>query len=450
MSRRIISLILFLVIVSLVSYVFYLNPGPVTVNFGPANSKVAPLALVLIFTFCLGAILSALIAFAVGVQSFFKEWMQERRFRSFKHHQELIVVGREQLAAKNFDAALRTFRRIIEQDPSNIVARILLAKTFRDRGDFKSALQVLDESRQSQKNNVELLFLAADLSARLGNFTSAYDNLALVLKMQPSNEFALVKIVESCDNLGRYSQAIDFQKQVIRLLSSAEQTKAQEALALLELKKAKSEAGANRQELRQALDEVLKRHKNFGPALAELAFLERDNGELDVATKHWSRAYKLSGDLEHLERLAKTWLKVDDPEKAVTVVRNAVLNRESAIGGADIDGGLFLATLLFNLGLVDNSKAELTKIKAHLPLSTEQTLQVTLLDAYLSDAAAQSTSQVVDALEPLVLALLESELLPIEKFFHGSAFGDGSKRFRWSDNSKLKMRALPQPRLSTP
>jgi predicted Zn-dependent protease len=362
---RITVLSLLIIVGAAVSYIFYLNPAPVELVYGPGKAMSAPLALILISVFAGGFLFASLIAFALGLRQSWLRWKEVKRIRQSELHQQQIVHAREELAAGNWTKARGMFQRIIDQDPQNIVARIMLAETYRRQNEVPSAIKVLDECRAEQRENLELLFLAAELNTQLGNKTAACDNLSLVLKAQPSNAAALEKLAFYSQSLDRPEQAREFYQRLVKVTPADRAEEVQDRLALAELASASKEFDQTSAEYKRAVEDVLKRHRDFAPALGALAEVERNGARLDLATKLWLRAFKFSGEPTYLEAAAQTWLKIDQPARALEAVKNGVVAR-SADDSLNVQGRLYLISMLLRLEMVEDAQTEIEALASNL------------------------------------------------------------------------------------
>lgn len=391
---RIIKLLFVLLIIGVVSYVFYLNPTPAEVKFGPNSFWRMPMALILIVTFCVGALTTAVFAFFVGIKLRLRSWRENRQVEMVKNHVSLITMAREQLALGNLPAARTAFQKVIEKDPSDIPARVLLAKTYQREGKAKEALAVLENARIEQKSNIELLLAASDINSELGNETAAHDNAALVLKLAPKNRFALERLAKSAEKLSRFDEAISYQQQLIKASSSSEHAKREEDLAELKLQAAKAKHQEDHVQLQRTLEEIRHEHKHSPAVIDALAMNARALEDYDSASKLWLKLYQETTNVRCLAEIATTWLKAEEPGKAVAVVRNAISQK-----GAKTDAKLFFVSLLIQLTMLGEAKqvfdqidpAELTNQELRDDYSL---LKATLLrhDGQLDQAIAELTA----------------------------------------------------------
>ncbi len=450
MSIRMLKVLIFsLLLAAVVSYLFYWNPGEVTVNYAGDSSWKGPMALVLVACFFFGAGTSALLGVFFGLQLHFLARRMRRRYEMVRAHQKQIVAAREQLALANCEAAKSAFAKIVERDPEDIAARIHLAQAYYQQGELAPALQVLEKARREQKKNAELLLLAADVSAKLGNYTTAIDNAALALAAHPRNSHVLQLLVQGCRELERFDEAIAYQTQLLRLVNGQAQTRAQELLAELEVLRAQKlhETDKNLDSLESALEEVLRRHREFPGALRALAQVECEKLNLDAASKHWTKLFQLSGDFTYLRSIAQVWLHADNPSRAVSVVKNAISQRDSERESSRAQ--LFLVALLQHLEMIDRARDEFKQVRAE----TLQTEEEKHLLAAVQACFLSKEGKLVAAVETLASALNVSDIVTAPgRSVAAPAETNGAFNQSWVARLKdsTKPKTAPSPRLSTP
>jgi len=396
MTGRIVKFLFLVLILGTISYLFAQNRDVVTVTYWFGKTWQSSLAVVLLVVFFLGALTTGCIAFFYGALWSFDDWRRNRNYKMLREHLDQIVSAREKIASGNYNDAKGILEKIVNKDPEDVVARVMLAETLRRQGDSLKALHILEEARANQQNNTELLFLAADINVELGNATAAHDNVSLVYKKDKYNVFALSRLVDVAESLGRFQEAIDYQTQLLRLSSSDQQPILQHKLAQLELAYALRTAGNNLAQRKSEIEGVLRHHREYAPALAELALLEFESKNLDAAVKLLVRAYSSSGDGAYLQKIALSCLQANEPEKALKAIRSALTGSRS-----DSANRLYLVALMLRLEMVDEAAQEIEALeKSQLSASTQ--LQLSLLKARIFERQNKSKE---------ALALLSASLI---------------------------------------
>jgi len=441
MSARGIRILLYTALVAAaVGYIFYLNRDPVSVHLGTNTHYNGPLAVVLVSVFFLGVFVCAIFAFLIGVRYQLKDWRFSRAERLREDHERLLISAREKLAGGRFNAAQDLLKKIIDRDPNNIIARIQLAEAYLADGNAPTARKVLDETRSAKDKNIELLFLAAAVDRALGNHTGAMDNLHLVLAKDSRNLKALTQLVSDYSALERYPSAIELQRHLVRYAqTNAEQELRLEKLAELELAELDRQFPLSSSERKEALENLLKRHRDFVPGLAALAEVERDNAALETAARLFTKAYKLDPRAERLKELADLWLAVDEPSRAIAQVRAALGAKELSKSARD-EGQLFLVTLLAHLENLDEALSEREKLGQGALLEWE----LRIVDALL----LKKTGGPTEAFELLLSGLAFQNLHPALSWYFDSI---PEYKENWIERvrSERRLAVQPAPRLLT-
>lgn len=440
MAKRISIFLLALLLVGLVCYLFYLNPDTVGVRYSSANSWEAPLAVIVISFFFAGAAFVGIIGVYLSTKRSLHDWFERRKDRRKRVHEQLLLEGRSELAVKNFDAAREKFRRVTNEDEKNTLGWLLLADATEEARGVAEALKILDQARRSNSSNLELLFRAADINEKLMNITAAYDNLNLVLQTQPDNTAALKKLVIFAERLGRIDEGIEFCRTLMRFVSHEEREALQNKLASLEVRAAAKKFAKDHAALRKELDAVLRRHRDFAPAFGEMARIEREANNLPAASRLWARAFQHSDNTEYLDQISSMWLDIDNPEQAITAVKNAVVSRKNT----SVRGRLYLAHLYLSLEMLEEARSELSSLSSE-QLSGQQKLFAAFLEAKLDNRSGKAEQ----AYQRLMQLIEASELLPDYVGCIDRRAVNGQRKIIWKGRRTPRLEA-PPPRLSTP
>ncbi len=431
MSTRFVRILLALLIVALISALFILNPQDTIVHFGRGNDYSAPMALVLILTFLAGAILAAVLAFISQFRLSLSHWRERRLRQDQREHLRELVTIRELVALEKWDEAQSKLKKVLKEDPDNAVARTLLATTLDALGDRRGALKVIEEGRGRELTSAELFLKAAELQEREGNLTAALDNLALLLQKDSSSKKVLTEAVRIASTLEDYKRAAEFQERLIKLSDRVDYEGEQRRLAQIELHIARKLPA---EEQKAAIETLLRRHRNFSPALIARSRLEEASGELDAASRSITQAFVANGKLTYLDQLSQIWLRKDDPDRAVKLVRAALLQNDSPAGRA------FLTSLLVALGMFEHAEKEVAQFGDTTPGKTCEVLL-----AISKARLLQTKGKLGDAIElvcdTLIVNLPESDR---------PKFLDAINRKLGTLSQRTSGKEQPAPQFSTP
>jgi tetratricopeptide (TPR) repeat protein len=446
MPARIIKLLLPLLIFGgLFSYLFVLNPNSVTVTYAAGKTWQAPMAIVLTVVFCFGATVAAAIAFILTLRHSFHDWRRERHFERINNHHQMLAEGREYLALGRYPQARELFKKILNYSPDDIVARIMLACTWKKEGQLEEALKTLEDTKQTQVKNKEMLCLASEINESLGNYTAARDYMALVYKQDQKNILALQKLVALSKELNHFEDAINYQQELIKIAPSNLQSSLQSGLATIELEQAKKlllEANQP-EEFKSALEEILKRHKNYPAALLELAMIEENNKNLKAASKLLMKAFSTNPDILYIKHIARMWLEANNPSTAISMVRDAVNQSKSSNTESWLYATLFLVDIYFHLEMIEQAKEELGKIDVSEIISPDGKLYLKVLKAKL----LLRENKPEEAFTNLLQILATDPRLPASLTSKSNLNGHDNLNFSFKRKDILNE---PSPQFSTP
>ncbi|HQH25984.1 MAG TPA: lipopolysaccharide assembly protein LapA domain-containing protein [Oligoflexia bacterium] len=360
---------------------YHFNPDTVSVVLWHGASLQLRLALVIICSFLTGALIVGCFLFLLRLRMRIQKKRLTRLLETAKNHQELLASARAHLALGDAEQARSMLAKVLRDEPDNVVALIQLAETHRQEGKLLEALKILEQARLEQKPNGELLLLAARINSELGNHTAAHDNAALLLGIMPDNRYALQYAANSADGLERYDQALGYLHRLRRATRGDEEESILQQIAGLETRAALKKYAADSAQKKNALNEVLRRHRDYAPALAELARLAAAEADLNSACKLWSRAYIAGGEAANLSNIAVSCLKANNPQQAIKTVENAIQTRAAA-GKSTAYGQVLLAELYLQLEMVKEAEAEIPNIK---PESKELETAIEVIRARISD-----------------------------------------------------------------
>ncbi|MCC6220435.1 MAG: hypothetical protein IT291_04245 [Deltaproteobacteria bacterium] len=380
MVNRIVKYIIALLLVGTAAgYLFYFNRHAVTVTLAPGKVWEAPLAIVLMAVFFLGTAMLGAVAIYLGAKHSFKDWQDKLKRKRLTNHSQLLQSGSELLALDSFSSAKTNLEKIVNQDSSNVLAWLALAQVYEKQGKTDDCLRVLERARLNNAGSYLVLFKIAEINQALLNYTAAYDNLKIVLNAHPKNILALKKIVTCCKNLKRYDEAIAYTKEVLSAAYGKEQEAYNQELAELELRYTETKHSENSLELRSALEAILRKHRDFPPALDALAKIERGQSKLQAASKLWTRAYQVTREIVYLKSIASMWLDANDSAAAVDAVKTAINYKKAA--ELSLGERVFLANLFLAFNKSIEAKDELKQIETQGKISDNMLRHVNLVRA---------------------------------------------------------------------
>ncbi len=354
MISRLNRLLIAIILVGFACYAFYLNPKSIEVNLGPDTKFSAPLAIILMTVFAFGVLCTTVIAVFFGVKAYFREKGFLNRERAREQFYKGLVEARGYLAAEEYGKAQTEWQKIVNKDPTNIIARIELSKALEKSEDLREALKVVDAARAAEPGNVEVLFRAAELNLALNNRTAAIDNLALLLYSHPSARAARMARTIS-EELNRIEDALEYQDKLTQL--SSEDEASEQVIKRLQFKRIMRDTADDRSKRLGELRSFVK-CAELPEAFHELSELEAQAGNIEDSAKLLFKAGRLSGNSSFTHKAANLWLKNGHPDRAVATAKAAIAE---AKGEPKLLAALDLIRLYLTLNMAEDAKQELAR-----------------------------------------------------------------------------------------
>lgn len=348
-SRKFLLTLLF---VALAIYVVVLNNTPTTVYLPFISSEpfTQNTGVVLITAFTAGVLCAAAVALLFGIRAHFREQRLHYREKQRGEFYAAMVKARSFLAAEEWLKARDQWEHAVRKDPTDIIARLELARSLRGSGDLREALKVLDAARAVEPHNVEILIRAAEVNLALNNKTAALDNLALVLFHSPNWKAAKLACQLS-EDIGRIDDATEYNREYGYLSGDSE---IQEATRVrLAYKQILHAHGETHNTLHTELKAFLKKNPGFVPALHKLAELEQESGNIEDAAQLLVSAAKADGTGACWDEAVHLWLDNNMPDRALSAARTAA---KETSGSARLHAEINLIRLLLLLGMNDEAR----------------------------------------------------------------------------------------------
>jgi tetratricopeptide (TPR) repeat protein len=212
------------------------------------------------------------------------------------------------------EAASRVLRQLLEQDPSNVPARLALARSEMEKGDYRQSLELARPVLDAFKGSPEgLLILATDYLATRDR-TSAAGLVGDSLRLPEVTGAWSVSFAKLFADSGLVAEAID-------LLERAKRADPSSYEVAFALGSAHVSSGAPEWAL-ESYDRALLLKPDSVQALRQAAGIAERKGQLERSLSYWMRAKKLApDDPEILLGFGRVCLKMDlleDAEPALT------------------------------------------------------------------------------------------------------------------------------------
>ncbi len=108
-----------------------------------------------------------------------------------------------------FDKAIDLYEKVIQHNPSNIDARLSLAKSYSYNNQYKEAIPHLEEYLKVKSNDLENITFLGECYKKIGKFSKSMEYFNRALSLEPNYDYAKRNLLDA-QNL--YLQCIDPKK----------------------------------------------------------------------------------------------------------------------------------------------------------------------------------------------------------------------------------------------
>jgi tetratricopeptide (TPR) repeat protein len=186
------------------------------------------------------------------------------------------------------DAALKAFRRALELDPNNAIARLALAQSEVERANYEAALDLAHPVVDAFQLSPEGVFVLAVSALGTGDRAAAAKLIPVWLRLTDVPTALTLRFGVTLAKLGAAREAID-------ILEHARKAGGTSYELAFNLGDAYVMAGDARRAL-DAYDEALKLQPESLIALRQAAGIAERQGELERSLSYWIKARKLAPD----------------------------------------------------------------------------------------------------------------------------------------------------------
>lgn len=337
-------------------YLFYLNPESVTVQLSHTMQWSAPLPLVLLAAFSVGALLTFAVALIRESRHAVLGWRSQRGAQRSRRQQTRKEHGLGLSWLGEHEKARSLLAKALRDRPDDLAAFLLFARTFLDHGDYGRALGVLQEGLDRRGPDPKLLLFLAEAQRGVGDHRAAIGTLERARQADPTSPRILTALRDAYVAAGSWPDAARVQEGYLlatrepRAHADAERRlvgmRYQSALAV-------QDPAGRATELRT----LLRAFPDFEPAAVSLGDVLVEMGQVRPAERVWRRALARgarAGVLDRLERLLRGGPRV---KRLDSLTRRLVQRRPD-----DGTARLFRARQLIRDGRLDEAGNELSQV----------------------------------------------------------------------------------------
>ncbi|WP_317694775.1 tetratricopeptide repeat protein [Xylocopilactobacillus apis] len=129
--------------------------------------------------------------------------------------QTLEVLGETLYDSGSIDQSELIFRHLIDLDPNNSSAKIMLADILNENGDTDSALLLLDEISEQDEKYLAVMMQKADIYQTMGMDEVSESLLSQALTIDPTNQALIFGMAELLYSEGKYEKAIFYYNKLL-------------------------------------------------------------------------------------------------------------------------------------------------------------------------------------------------------------------------------------------
>jgi tetratricopeptide (TPR) repeat protein len=317
---------LFLIIIGVVGYLAYLNPGYITFYWTKQSSIEVPTTALVLLSMAVGGGIVVLVSGAIETKHLFVTWRLARLQKRKERIDELLRQGLNAKASRKFSEAMDLFRRVLDLEPNHIPTLLRLGNLYRMQGQALDALRLHRKAKSLDENNMDVvLSLSKDLE-ELNRVEDAIQALEEALKIDKDCLVAQTQLRDLYVRLNRWEEAHAVQERILAGNLNVEEKQQQQAW----LEGIKYEQGhrlleqGHRERARRYFRGCIKLNKNFIPAYVGLGEALEAEGRAQEAAKIWEKAYEVTSNIVLLHRLEDFYLSQDQPSEILRVYQEAI------------------------------------------------------------------------------------------------------------------------------
>lgn len=408
MYNKITKILFIAIVVAILSYLFYYNPHSVDLKFGQGQVYAMPLALLIVISFFIGVIALGLSLLFLGIQMKYSLWKSNKEIAEKERHLKELTLAKDLLSLGNLKESSALLSKIITRDPHNLIARVFMSEVSVEENSIDQAINILEKARAEERNSPSLLLKLAEYYTTKGNLSAAYDNIVLALKENPKSSPLLYKAISLTRSLKKFNVAKEHVKTLLKVCPYAKQVEVEELLAEIDLEEASTDKLHDLSAYKEKLLKITKDHKNFAPALLELAGTQIKSGETDQAVKTLKKVLSKNHSKSALESLVNFWLANENPSEAIALLKTTI---ENNIKELEIPAETLLLQVLIHLESTDEAKELLAKMKDKIKFNPELDSLLIALQAKL-ESKTPGRSSTNMSLEKIIIKEANSLHLP--------------------------------------
>jgi len=296
-------------------------------------------------------IFTMFIVFSIrDARRFLSNWQYNRRQKKESKIQESYSKGLDAFFACRYEEAEDLFKRVIDDDPSNVNTLLRLGDIAFNGEDHFKAKDFYTKAKEIKPRSVEVLLSLAKVFEAQEKWQEALKYLDTVLEIDAENPEILIRKRDIFERSRKWEEVLEVQYKILKCDLSPEDER-EEQKKLLGFK---YELGChyletnNTEKTVKMLKSIIKMDKDFTSAYIVLAEAYLKDGNTEEAQGILLKGYEITLSLVLLVRLEDFFIVIGEPGTIIELYQKAIQKNPR-----DLKLQFFLAKLYYRLEMID-------------------------------------------------------------------------------------------------
>lgn len=363
-ARTLFSFLLVFAFAWLVYSTLAMNQDVVEIRLTFVEPVTLQLGMAILASFLVGVAVVLFFDIIGGARRVALDWRARRRHRAHEKAEDLYLQGLDDMVNGRYEESLARFDEVLKREPDHLNALIKRGDSLRMLQRYRLAAEALDRAVRAVPENLVALYSLSDVYLEMGNQERAEEVLRRILELDPDSTVSAHRKLRDLKVGQRDWRAADeLQQKIEKMVTIADEKVLEKDTAIglrFELARDQAVRGETREAIR-SFESVLERDDRFVPAYKELGETLLTLGETEQALTMWHRGYEVTASTELLSAVQNYHLKVDEPEEAIGVWKQALMLSEN-----EAPLRYCLGKLYYRLFMLDEALKEFRLIEDNL------------------------------------------------------------------------------------
>jgi tetratricopeptide (TPR) repeat protein len=360
------TVLIFLIACILVGIFTFQNPGTLELRYHlhipflldkEWRTGEVSVAVVVLMSFFFGVLAAFLLSLGAALLALYP-YLKRKRAES--REQNILTLRARAKASSlmgEYDKAIADYQKILKRMPDEPEFHLELAEVYRQKQDYKSALEQDSFVLSKDPENISALLGAAEDWTLLGNFIEAIKTYRKVLEINYYAPAVIRKLLELQEKAGLYEEAIETFAR-IRSRSKADQRLLASLYYRLGLRQRDQ---GEKEKARSSLESSLEVMPNFVPAILALTDLYLSEDQQKNARKIWEKSLENTLSTVVLKKIEDYYYQQGKPQQAIALYQDLLTKQDLP------QLKLALARLYLRLEMREQAEEKLLDLQAKNP-----------------------------------------------------------------------------------